>query len=177
VTPEEYRAQQAQYAERAEATVLAVAAGSALSGYSLASALGIYLASVNAAANALADAWTSAFLSVPPMGIALPIDEPDRLTEAVVTILEDQRSENTPALPRLARVASTEPTVTARRASQTVMKTNNVKRMKWINDPKPCAFCIDLASRTHAVAALPKSHPHCACTTIPIRPTTKENEQ
>ncbi|GAA3684292.1 hypothetical protein GCM10022237_48590 [Nocardioides ginsengisoli] len=165
MTPEGYRATQAQYAQRAEQTVLLAAASSTLSGFALASSLGIYLSTVNEAATQLADVWTSAFLRVAPVGLALPRTEPDRLTEVVISVLE--QSPRLDPLPRLARLARTEPVVAGRMASQQVMQAHNVERMRWLLDPDPCPTCVALSKETYPVDQLPESHPHCECTTIP----------
>lgn len=170
MTPDEYAAEQAALSERAEQTALVVAASSTLAGYSLASSLGTYLATVNETATILADIWTSAYLGVPQLGLTIPALEADRLTAVVVTILEDNR--NAP-LPRIARVAKTEPATAARKTAATVMRNSGVRRYRWINDPDPCPICIGLAAQSFPVDQVPQSHPNCACTTIPIRTLRK----
>lgn len=169
--PDQYAKEQAALSERAEQTALAVAATSTLAGYSVASSLGTYLATVNEAATTLADLWTSAYLGVPQLGLTVPALEADRLTEVVVTILEDRRHA---PLPRIARVAKTEPATAARKTAATVMRKSGVRRYRWINDPDPCPICVGLAAQTFPVERIPQSHPNCACTTIPIRTLRKK---
>ncbi len=174
MTPENYRQQQAEIASKSEQTVLAVAASSTFAGFTLASSLGIFLATANQAATALADAWSASWLGLSPLGLATPENEADRLTEVFATLLERRKID---ALPRLGRIAKTEPSNAARQTTRTALIRHQVEaRMRWILDPHPCPLCIDLARRTYPLDQLPISHPYCECTVIPVRIVTRKKE-
>lgn len=176
MTPEQYRQQQADLATRTESVVLSVAATSSLSGYTAADQLAEYLTGMNLAATKLADAYVASVLQVRPLGLTLPRTERDRLTAVIISVFEDLRNSRVDPLPRLARIARTEPSNAGRHATSEALTQHDVPgvRMEWVLDPDPCPLCIDLASRTYPVDEVPESHPHCECTVVPTAPAPKK---
>lgn len=175
MTPEEYRKAQTSLSDRAESVALAVAASSPLAGITLATQLGTFLATVNASARMLADAYVASFLRLPPLGLSVPNNEVDRLTAAFAGVLEDSRAV---PLPRISRIARSEPTNSGREATAKALTTHKAPtvRLRWVLDPEPCDFCFSLAQKTYLPDELPQSHPNCECTVVPTVDSTVNKE-
>lgn len=165
--PEDYRQAQADIASKSEQTALVVAATSGLAGFSLVRALTDYLMTVKNAATMLADAYTAAALGLSPLGLLVPVGETERLQAVLAGVMEDNRAD---PLPRIARIAASEPATAARETTSLALVTHNVPdaAMQWVLDEDPCPLCLDLASRNYRPGHVPRSHPGCECTTAPV---------
>jgi len=167
VTPDEYRQAQADLAAQTEGTTAALygvfVAGGVLTLAEAAELMGTIVAGANTAAAALADAYVSSLLQVAPQGIGRPVEEPDVLSAAIAGLL----SEDEP-LPRLRRLASSEPFVSSRHASREAMQRQKVTHYRWDLDDDPCGKCRSLGSHPWAISVPALSHPNCQCIVVPI---------
>ena len=125
----------------------------------------------NARATALADLALTATLlralrrPLPALGLGLPDDEPDRLTQALTTLFDDT---NEPR-PRLARLARAEPLAAGRRAYTAGMVERDVPGWRRRTGTDPCPLCRTLDDGSVLPPSVPMAdHPGCSCTPVPV---------
>lgn len=165
----EYQAAQAAIALQTEEKVASLygvfaSAGQSLSPEEFAGYIGVIVANANARAAVLADVFQSGRLRKPPQGAGRPPAEPATLADAVAGVLSD----NEDPLPRIRRLAKTEPVQASRQAARAVLEGNGVKSYRWLLFSKePCGLCRFLAKRAWPVKKVPYSHPGCTCQVIP----------
>lgn len=165
----EYQAAQAAVGEQTEQKVAALygvyaSTHQPLTRQEFAGFLGVLIGNANARAAVFADVFQSRRLHKKPYGIGRPSDEPDALAEAVAVVLADDPN----PLPRLRRLARTEPVQASRQAARTVLEDNGVKHYRWQpSSENPCGLCGFLARRRWPVSKVPVSHPSCSCQIVP----------
>ncbi len=166
----EYRKAQAAIAEETAEKVAALyrvfaSPARPLSPEEFADFLGVIVANGNARAAVLADVFQSSRLGRKPRGIGRPTDEPAILREAVKTLLADAED----PLPRLRRLARTEPVQASRQAARETLERHKVTHYRWqLSSKDPCGLCKFLARRKWPVGKVPVSHPSCTCQVVPV---------
>ncbi len=127
--------------------------------------LGVIVGNGNTRAAVLADVFQSGRLRKRPQGVGRPATEPAALAEAIAGLLAD--SDDDP-LPRLLRLAQTEPVQASRQAARDVFDRNKIMHYRWqLSSKDPCGLCRFLAKRKWPVTKVPMSHPGCTCQVIP----------
>lgn len=126
--------------------------------------LGVIVGNANTRAAVLADAFQSGRLRRKPRGVGRPADETAALREAVKTLLADSED----PLPRLRRLARTEPVQASRQAAREALELHKVTHYRWqLSSKNPCGLCKFLAKRKWPVKKVPVSHPSCTCQVVP----------
>lgn len=129
--------------------------------------LGTIIGNANTRAAVLADIYQSGRLRRKPRGVGRPTGEPAALKEAIAGLLAGSDD----PLPRLLRLARSEPLGSSRQAGREVLERNEVKFYKWqLSSKNPCGLCKFLAKRKWPISKVPYSHPSCSCqiTAVPI---------
>lgn len=166
---QEYQAAQAAIAVQTEEKVAALygvfaTAGEPLSRDEFATYVGVIVANANTRAAVLADVFQNARLRKSPQGVGRPPAEPKTLADAVAGLLV----EGDDPLPRLRRLAKTEPVQASRQTARDVLAHNSVRSYRWVVSSKePCGLCRFLARRAWPVKKVPYSHPGCSCQVVP----------
>jgi hypothetical protein len=166
----EYRKAQAAIAQQTEEKVAALYGVFAsptrpLSPEEFADFLGFIVGNANTKAAVLADVFQSGRLRRKPRGIGRPTDEPAALREAVKTLLADAED----PLPRLRRLARSEPVQASRQAARETLERHKVTHYRWqlSSSKSACGLCKFLARRKWPVKKVPVSHPSCTCQVVP----------
>lgn len=166
--PEDFRREQARIAARAErATQRTVDARQRAGWIDTAAMIARVIASANVAATLAADAWVETMIWRRPdfskWVNTRPPGEVPRIKSAVEHVLKDPDP-----LPRLQRIARTEPEQAGREGVHRAMTVRQVERYRWELDPDPCDRCRALGAKTWPVSVVPESHPNCQCVPVPI---------
>jgi hypothetical protein len=120
----------------------------------------------NRRAALLADTFQSSELDRSPLGVSRADDEARALGDAIRLLIEDGDD----PLPRLSRLARSEPVQASRQAAREVLQRNGVKQYVWkLSNDDACGLCKFLARRKWPVSKVPVSHPSCTCQVVPVR--------
>lgn len=166
MTPEQYQAQQAALATKTEQYLSAsVVALPTLAEAAAVSA--VVIAGTNIAAALLADTFMASVMQTLPLGVGRPEGDVVRIESALLDIATENPTD---PLPRMARLARSEPIDSGRIATVQVLGRNKIRQYRWIPSGEVCDLCRYNAAHLWPISKLPVSHPSCSCLVMPVLP-------
>ncbi len=167
----EYRKAQAAIGTETAEKVTALydvfaSAGRQLTADEFANLVGVLVSGGNRRAALLADTFQRAELRKAPLGVGRRDEEPTAMRDTVKKLLDDDED----PLPRMQRLAVTEPVQASRQAAREVLERSGAKFYTWrLSNKDACRLCKLLSRRRWPVSKVPVSHPSCTCQVVPTR--------
>jgi hypothetical protein len=168
MTPEQYRAQLAvgsslSVAEVSNLFSVSVLAGGAISVGDFLSAASTLIAGANTHATLLSDVFMAGLLRHEPLGLGRPDDEPARIAIALNMVIGETET----PLPRINRIAKSEPLSAAQGTNRRVLIEHDVEHYVLDVADDPCGLCRALDGKPWPVAKPAIQHPGCTCLVLP----------